>query len=189
MASITPPRILPNALRKGIGACALITAAMMGSTLATAPEAQAGTAITSSDIANFQAASAWANNPRVPVVVFGGRLEPGCVIPQMLSLRLNRAALFLRFHPRNPVIVSGGFTRAGCPSEAQAMERALRMRGIMNPIIKEQSSYSTAENARNVAAMWSGSKMIVITGDQHAARASANLRAYGKQTRSITFGG
>lgn len=68
------------------------------------------------------------------------------------------------------------------------MELGLRMRNIPNPVIKERRSDTTVQNARNVSEMWKGRHMIVATSDNHAHRASNNLRDHGKRVVALTFG-
>lgn len=160
---------------------------MIAATLLAAPAAQAAP-VTGQDLDNWTKADAWANDPRVPLVIFGGKLEPGCKAPAVMSDRLNRAAMFLRSHPKTPVIATGGVTRPGCGAEADAMELGLRMRNIPNPVIKERRSDTTVQNARNVSEMWKGKHMIAATSDNHAHRASNNLRDHGKRVVALTFG-
>lgn len=49
---------------------------MIAATLLAAPAAQVAP-VTGQDLDNWTKADAWANDPRVPLVIFGGKLEPG----------------------------------------------------------------------------------------------------------------
>ena len=167
------------------GVVALIAA--VGLSLAATPPATAERA-TPRDIPIWLQAADWANDPNVPVVIFGARLNKDCSAPEVMTERLDRAAMFTRIHPRTPLIVTGGATRAGCPPESNAMHTGLLMRGVTNPIIEEPRARTTVENARNVAGMWGGTRMVVCTSNDHAERASRNLREEGKQTVALTLG-
>lgn len=129
----------------------------------------------------------WAKDGVTPLVVFGARLDPGCVPPGILNVRMNRAMMFSWIHPNNPIIVTGGFTREGCLSEAAAMERGLRMRGVRNPIIVEEHSYSTYENARNVAAINPSPRFIIVSNSWHEDRARDNMRSLGRDAVALNF--
>lgn len=132
-------------------------------------------------------AEQWARDGRTPLVVFGARLEADCFPPEILNARLNRAALFAAAHPGNPIYVSGGFTRAGCPSEARAMETGLRFRGVRNPIIVEEHSYSTWENATNVIRMSNSPRFIVVSNAWHEDRARDSITAQGRAAVALNL--
>lgn len=121
-------------------------------------------------------------------MIFGARLNKDCSAPKVMTELLERAAVFTRIHPRTPLIVTGGATRVGCPPESNAMYTGLLMRGVTNPIIKEPRARTTVDSAQNVAGMWSGARMVVCTSNDHAERASRNLRGGGKQTVALTLG-
>lgn len=167
------------------GVVALATVTVLA--LASAPAAQAERT-TPGDIPVWLQASEWANDPHVPLVVFGARLNEDCSAPAVMGERLDKAAMFTTLHPRTPIIVTGGATRAGCPTESNAMRTGLLMRGVKNPIIEETHAQNTLENAKNVAGMWGGARMVVCTSNDHAERASRNLQHEGKQTVALTLG-
>lgn len=120
-----------------------------------------------------------------PIIVLGARLNPDCVPPAVLNSRLDRAAAFLRLHPTNRVIVTGGKTQGGCPTEAQAMEILLRARLVLNPIIRDDWSGSTIENAANVAGMIPDKQAILITSQDHLPRATGNFASVGITTMGV----
>lgn len=139
--------------------------------------------------ASTMSAHALASDAAVPVVVLGARLDPVtnlCAPPAVLEKRLDTAADFLRVHPLNRVVVTGGATQQWCPAESDMMTLGLRLRGVVNPILAERGSYSTVENARNVANMLPGDhRAVLITSGDHLGRASGNFAAVGIETEGV----
>lgn len=159
-----------------------LTLAALATTAASVLAAPAASASTLS-------AHALASDASVPVVVLGARLDPVtnlCAPPAVLEKRLDTAAGFLRAHPLNRVVVSGGATQQWCPAESDMMTLGLRLRGVVNPILAERGSYSTVENARNVANMLPGdNRAVLITSGDHLGRASGNFAAVGIETEGV----
>lgn len=120
-----------------------------------------------------------------PIVVLGARLNPDCAPPAVLNSRLDRAAAFVRLHPANRVVVTGGETQGGCFTEAQSMEALLRARLVINPIIRDDFSGSTVQNANNVARMIPDRQAVLITSQDHFPRASATFAAAGFTTKGV----
>lgn len=150
------------------------TAVAGGAMTTQAPQAQAN------GVGEIIEAHRWAMDNRTPVVVMGARLNSNCTAPNVLKLRVNRAASFLRLHPQNPVVVSGGYTRPGCPSEAWMMKKRLSQQGIRNPVIKEERSTSTWENAKYSSRMIRSPRVIVVSSPNHDERSKSNFRSHGK---------
>lgn len=127
---------------------------------------------------------------RVPVVVLGARLDEDCSRPRVLDDRLDAAAELARTHLLNPVIVSGGSTRTDCPSEAAAMERGLRDRGVVNQVLVEDRSDSTVANVENTKSMISdrGGLAVVVTSSPHNVRALQNFRDAGVEAVAYVGG-
>lgn len=122
-----------------------------------------------------------ANDRRVPIVVLGARLNEDCKTPKVLDDRLNGAAELARIHRGNPVVVTGGTTQPDCPSEAKAMEKGLRLRGVSNPIVVEEKSGSTLDNVANTSDYIhsNGGVAVIVTSDPHYSRALSNYRDKG----------
>ena len=173
---------------------AMVATMATATVLAAAPAAQAqidvGTAVAGSlGGSEMVTAEQWARDGKTPFVVYGGRLEPNCLPPKVVEARMNRAALFAAVHPTNPIFVTGGFTRGSCPSEARAMETGLRLRGVVNPIIVEERSFSTWENSKNVARMTDAPRFVIITSSSHEDRARDSMIAQGRQAVALNLFG
>lgn len=178
-------------LSRAAAAIGLSIATAFATAFAAAPAAHAldGGEIAAGSLGGPQLITAeqWARDGHTPMVVFGARLEADCFPPEILNSRLNRAALFAAAHPGNPIYVTGGFSRAGCPSEARAMETGLRFRGVRNPIIVEEHSYSTWENATNVIRMSNAPRFIVVSNSWHEDRARDSITAQGRDAVALNL--
>lgn len=97
--------------------------------------------------------------------------------------RIRYAADLARAWPAIPVIVSGGqaFARAGAQSEAEGMRRLLLELGVApERIVIEPRSRTTAENAREVAALTGRTgPHLLVTSAFHMPRAAATFQAAG----------
>lgn len=120
-----------------------------------------------------------------PIVVLGARLNPDCAPPSVLNSRLDRTAAFVRLHPANRVVVTGGETQGGCFTEAQSMEALLRARLVVNPILRDDWSGSTVQNATNVARMIPDRQAVLITSQDHLPRASGSFASVGIATKGV----
>ena len=120
-----------------------------------------------------------------PIVVRGARLNPDCVPPAVLNKRLDRAAAFVRLHPANRVVVTGGKTQGGCPTESQSMEAMLRARLVFNPIIRDEWSGNTVQNAQAVAGLIPDKQVVLVTSQDHLPRAMGNFASVGIETKGV----
>lgn len=133
-------------------------------------------------VGDLATAHVWTADGSTPVVVLGAQLNRDCTAPAVLNERLDRAAQFLRLHPTNPVYVTGGSTQSGCPTEAAAMEIGLRVRLVPNPIIQENRSGNTMQNAEYVSQMSDASRMVLVSSQDHLPRAKNNFATFGVDT-------
>lgn len=117
-----------------------------------------------------------------PVVVLGAQINEDCSLPQVLEDRLDAATRLLKSHPDNPVIVTGGRS-SQCPAttEAEAMEKGLRDRGVTNRVILENEAWNTLQNVAYTAPLIRelGGTAVVVTSDPHYIRALRNYRDAG----------
>lgn len=184
-----PSGRLPSRLSRSAVAAGLVTASVAGLCIgqsSAAPLVGDSKSIISSnrEIADSEPVrplashAVLANDPSVPIVVLGARLNEDCNPPQVLADRLDGAAELANIHRGNPIVVTGGATQPDCPSEAQAMETGLRMRGVTNQIVVEEKSGSTVENAANTSdyIKGNGGVAVIVTSDPHYSRALTNFR-------------
>jgi uncharacterized SAM-binding protein YcdF (DUF218 family) len=123
-------------------------------------------------------------------VVLGGGIRtnayeyPEKFTPNSFTLmRLQYTAFLAKQYPNIPIIVSGGIASANNHSEAQIMKNTLQNNfNIINPILIEEKSRNTKENAKYVSQMLKElnyNNIAVITQAYHSSRATALFKQYG----------
>lgn len=115
------------------------------------------------------------------LIVLGAQVR-GRAVTDSLRRRLERAVCYLERFPETEVIVSGGRGPGELCSEAEAMAKYLRERGIAEErIIREGKSETTEENLRNSTA-WildRSEPVGIVTNNFHMYRAMCYARRAG----------
>lgn len=113
------------------------------------------------------------------IVVLGAGLFPDGSIRPVLDERLRRALTLAQQFPYTPIVVAGGVPQSGI-TEAQAMFDWLVRHGVHpDRIIREDTSRSTVENARNTAGILAArgaTGAVVVTSGDHLQRAMVDFR-------------
>ncbi|MFW0784274.1 YdcF family protein [Gordonia sp. CPCC 206044] len=114
------------------------------------------------------------------IVVLGAALNRDGSMKPVLVTRLLAALSLARTFPTAGLITTGGLPRGG-RTEAQAMRTWLIAHGVAgNRVATENRSRSTAENARNTAAMLAAGRAtgaVVVSSPAHVKRAMLNFRS------------
>lgn len=124
------------------------------------------------------------------IVVLGGGVKTNAYeYPEKFSLnsysimRLQYAAFLAKQYPTKLIILSGGIASPKNHSEAQIMKDSLLNNyNIKNPILIEERSRNTNENAKNVSEMLKAlniTNVAVVSQAYHVSRAVALFRKYG----------
>ena len=122
---------------------------------------------------------------RDAIVVLGAALHSDDRLTPVLAERVAAAAMLFAAHAAPLVIATGGITGVAgrARSEAAVIADALVVAGVPRAnILVEDRSQTTAENARNVAALVADSQvhtMWLVTQPFHARRAEHLFRAAG----------
>jgi uncharacterized SAM-binding protein YcdF (DUF218 family) len=122
------------------------------------------------------------------IVVLGGGLssnefeyESGVMVNRSTMVRLNYTAYLAKQYPNKLIVTSGGYT--GKFREADIMRDVLiKSFGVKNPVIVENNSRNTDENARFVANILLPKdihNIIVVTQAYHMRRALMLFEKYG----------
>lgn len=122
---------------------------------------------------------------RDAIVVLGAPLGPGDRITQVLVERVDAAAALWRAGGAPLVIASGGVTHGARRAEAELIAEALAARGVPDVIV-EAASRTTAQNAREVAALLAPravTRIWLVTQPFHGRRAARLFRRVGLEPR------
>jgi uncharacterized SAM-binding protein YcdF (DUF218 family) len=125
--------------------------------------------------------------PRDAIVVLGAALRADDRLTPVLAERVAAAAMLFAARAAPLVIVTGGVTGRARRPEAAVIADALVLAGVPHTnILVEDRSRTTAENARNVAALVSQQVHTVwlVTQPFHARRAEHLFRAAGFDARA-----
>ncbi|MCE2705471.1 MAG: YdcF family protein [Proteobacteria bacterium] len=128
-------------------------------------------------------------NKSQAIVVLGGGVKTnayeypeGFNLNSWTLMRLQYAAFLAKQNPQKLVIVSGGIASAGNHSEAQIMKETLQTTfNIKNPILIEEQSRNTNENAKFVTQMLQPlniNNVAIVSQAFHATRAIALFNKY-----------
>jgi uncharacterized SAM-binding protein YcdF (DUF218 family) len=125
------------------------------------------------------------------VIVLGAGIK-GENITSPLKYRLDKAVKYAEMNPGAVIVVSGGRGPQENITEALAMERYLRQKGITN-ILKEEKSTATFENFKYSKELLdgyfkSGYKAAFITNNFHIYRANYLARAAGIECARLHAG-
>ncbi len=117
------------------------------------------------------------------IIVLGGAVVGGRPRPT-LALRLDTAGVLALGHPHRTLVLTGGPLHNGPGTEAQAMARYLRDKGIpTRQLLLEEAARNTRENIKNSCALVAGTgrdgQLCVLTSDYHLYRALREGRALG----------
>lgn len=109
------------------------------------------------------------------VIILGARVYGSTPSPA-LSLRLEKALVYLKATQKPVIVVSGAQGNGEDVTEASAMKRYLVERGISEGrIILEEESTNTFENIRNslnlLGGEQEGRKLLIVSNDFHVLRA------------------
>lgn len=121
-----------------------------------------------------------------PVVVLGERLnEDGSLRPNLRN-RLRAALAVAQERPEATVVVTGGPTRPG-GTEAHAMRDWLLANGLTNPLLVEDRSRSTVDNARHTRDLLpTAEAVIIVTSKNHLPRAVVDFTlAFGPHVAGV----
>lgn len=124
------------------------------------------------------------------LVILGGGIRnnayeyPSKLSPNSFTLvRLQYAAFLAKQNTQKLIIVSGGIAAPGKHSEAEIMKDTLQKTfKVTNPILVEEKSRNTDENAKYVAQILKQlniTKIAVVSQAFHLSRATALFRKYG----------
>lgn len=125
--------------------------------------------------------------PRDAIVVLGAALRSDHRLTPVLAERVAAAAMLFAAGAAPLVIVTGGVTGRVQRSEAAVIADALVLAGVPGTsILVEDRSQTTAENARNVAAIVPSHVHAIwlVTQPFHARRAEHLFRAVGFDARA-----
>lgn len=115
------------------------------------------------------------------VIVLGAQIR-GTTVTKSLKKRLDTAVEYLKDNTKTLVIVSGGQGAGEDITEAEAMSRYLKTKGISeNRIIKEEKSTNTAENIKYSKVLIKGEepKVVIVTNGFHVFRALSIAKKQG----------
>lgn len=123
------------------------------------------------------------------IVVLGGGVNAhsyeysvGAVASSDTLVRVNYAAYLARKYPNLPIITSGGYTGVRYTEGKVMRYTLLNNYYVTNPILVEDSSRNTDENAKYVAKMLQElkiTKVVIVSQAYHLRRASMVFRKYG----------
>jgi len=136
-----------------------------------------------------------AANAGAIVVLGGGRdlgaPEYGADSPSAVSLQRLRYGVWLQRRRALPLVVSGGAPFSGTGSEAAVLHRVARDEFGAKPVWSEDRSRTTAENARNSAALLQRRgirRVLLVTDSLHMRRAVGAFQAAGLQVVAAPTG-